>query len=159
MSYGSDEQTQNVFSRQILQLEMTVNIDKRFVIWGLCYAAAGMMLGIYMAASGNHAQMTTHAHILLIGFVVSFVYGLIHRLWLHEPGRGISNLQFVLHQVAAIMAVTGLFLLYGGFASEAKLMPLLGIGAVGVLLGMLLMLYMVVRFGAAKGVAGRPLTS
>ena len=133
-----------------------MKIDRRFVIWGLCYAAAGMMLGIYMAASGNHAQLTTHAHILLIGFVVSFVYGLIHRLWLHEPGRGISNLQFLVHQVAALMAVTGLFLFYGGFASEAKLAPLLGTGSVGVLLGMLLMLYMVIRFGTAKGLAQRP---
>ena len=133
-----------------------MKIDRRFVIWGLCYAAAGMMLGIYMAASGNHAQLTTHAHILLIGFVVSFVYGLIHRLWLHEPGRGIANLQFLVHQVAALMAVTGLFLFYGGFASEAKLAPLLGTGSVGVLLGMLLMLYMVIRFGMAKGLAQRP---
>jgi hypothetical protein len=136
-----------------------MKLDRRFVIWGLCYAAAGMILGIYMAASGNHAQMTTHAHVLLIGFVVSFVYGLIHRLWLHEPGRGISKLQFVLHQVAAFMALAGLFLFYGGFASEATLMPLLGIGSVGVLLGMLLMLYMVIRFGTTKGVAERALTS
>lgn len=136
-----------------------MKIDRRFVIWGLCYAAAGMILGIYMAASGNHAQMTTHAHVLLIGFVVSFVYGLIHRLWLHEPGRGISNLQFLLHQVAALMALAGLFLFYGGFASEARLMPLLGIGSVGVLLGMLLMLYMVIRFGTTKGVAERAVTS
>lgn len=126
-----------------------MTIDGRFLIWGLCYAAAGMVLGIYMAASNNHAQMTTHAHILLVGFVVSFVYGLIHRLWLHGPGRGISNLQFVLHQVAAFMTLVGLFLLYGGFASEAKLLPLLGIGSVGILLGMLLMLYMVIRFRAA----------
>jgi hypothetical protein len=41
----------------------------------------------------------------------------------------------------------GLFLLYGGKAAEATLKPLLGIGSVGVLAGMLLMLYMVLRPG------------
>ena len=44
----------------------------------------------------------------------------------------------------------GLFLLYGGKASEETLAPLLGVGSVGVLLGMLLMLYMVLRPGSAR---------
>jgi len=118
-----------------------------------------MVLGIYMAASGNHGEMVTHAHILMLGFVLSFVYGLIHRLWLREPGRGVANLQFWLHQVATIVLVVGLFLLYGGFVAEAKVGAILGIGAVCVLIAMLLMLYMVVRFGVTRAVAGRPATS
>lgn len=136
-----------------------MNIDRRFLIWGLCYAAAGMVLGIYMAATNNHGEMVTHAHILLVGFVVSFVYGLIHKLWLHEPGRGLANLQFVLHQAAVLTLSVGLFLLYGGFVPEAKLSAILGIGSVCVLVGMLLMLYMVIRFGTARGVSARPATS
>lgn len=136
-----------------------MNTDRKFLIWGLSYAAAGMVLGIYMAASENHGQLVTHAHILMLGFVVSFVYGLIHRLWLHEPAPRIANLQFVLHQAATITLSVGLFLLYGGFAPEAKLGPILGVGAVAVLLGMLLMLYMVIRFGAARTPAARAATS
>jgi hypothetical protein len=135
------------------QLEITVDIDKKYLLWGLCYAALGMVLGIYMAASDNHGQLVTHAHILMVGFVLSFVYGLIHRLWLHQPGRRMASLQFALHQLAAITLTVGLFLLYGGFAAEAKVIPLLGVGAVCVLLGMLLMLYMVIRFGTAAAVA------
>jgi surface polysaccharide O-acyltransferase-like enzyme len=132
-----------------------VDIDKKYLVWGLCYAVAGMVLGIYMAASENHGQLVTHAHILMVGFVLSFVYGLIHRLWLHEPGRGIANLQFVLHQLAAITLSAGLFLLYGGLVAEQKLIAILGLGSVCVLLGMLLMLYMAVRFGSPRAVAGR----
>jgi hypothetical protein len=44
----------------------------------------------------------------------------------------------------------GLFLLYGGNVPEATLDPILGIASAGVLLGMLLMLYMVMRFGRGK---------
>ena len=122
-----------------------VDMSRRYLVWALCYAAIGMGLGIYMAASHDHGQLVTHAHVLLVGFVLSLVYGIIHRLWLEAPRRGVAIAQFALHQIAAILMLVGLFLLYGGTASEEALAPLLGIGSVGVLLGMLLMLYMVLR--------------
>jgi hypothetical protein len=127
-----------------------MKLDRRFLIWALSYAAVGLALGIYMAASHNHAELVTHAHILLIGFVLSFVYGIIHKLWLEKPGRGVANVQFALHQAAAITISVALFLLYGNTLPESALAPVLGIASVGVLLGMLLMLYMVIRFGAAR---------
>lgn len=133
-----------------------MDMSRRYLVWGLCYAAIGMALGIYMAASHNHGQLVTHAHVLLVGFVLSLVYGLIHRLWLDAPRRALALTQFVLHQLAAILLLTGLFLLYGGKAGEETLAPLLGIGSVGVLLGMLLMLYMVVRPGTATVVGRSP---
>ena len=128
----------------------TVDMSRRYLVWALCYAAIGMALGIYMAASHNHGELVTHAHVLLVGFVLSLVYGIIHRLWLEAPRRGLAVTQFALHQVAAILMLLGLFLLYGGKASEETLAPLLGVGSVGVLLGMLLMLYMVLRPGSAR---------
>jgi hypothetical protein len=127
-----------------------MNLDRRYLIWSLSYAAVGLALGIYMAASQNHAELVTHAHILLIGFVVSFVYGIIHKLWLEKPSRAVANIQFVLHQAAAITISVGLFLLYGNIVPESILGPILGIASAGVLLGMLLMLYMVIRFGTEK---------
>jgi hypothetical protein len=127
-----------------------MDMSRRYLVWALCYAAVGMSLGIYMAASHDHGQLVTHAHVLMVGFVLSLVYGIIHRLWLDTPRRAIAMTQFVLHQAAAVLLLGGLFLLYGGKASEATLAPLLGVGSVGVLLGMLLMLYMVLRPGTAR---------
>src|SRR5215472_1389564 len=124
-----------------------MNLDRRFLIWGLSYATAGIVLGIYMAATHNHGELVTHAHILLIGFVLSLVYGIIHKLWLEKPNRAVANTQFVLHQAAAITISVGLFLLYGGIVPEPALGPVLGIASASVLLGMLLMLYMVMRSG------------
>jgi len=129
-----------------------MNLDKRFLIWGLSFAAVGLSLGIYMAATHNHGQLVTHAHILLIGFVLSFVYGIIHRLWLENPNRAMANVQFVVHQAAAVTISVGLFLLYGNMVSEPTLGPILGVASAGVLLGMLLMLYMAVRFAKGKAV-------
>lgn len=126
-----------------------MDYSRRYLVWALCYAAAGMSLGLYMAASHNHGQLVTHAHVLMVGFLLSLVYGLIHRLWLQAPGRALAATQFVLHQAAAATLCVGLFLLYGGKAPEATVGPVLGLGATGVLAGLLLMLYMVLRSGTA----------
>ena len=57
-----------------------MSLDKKFVVWALSFAAVGLSLGIYMAATQNHSELVAHAHIMLIGFVVSFIYGIIHKL-------------------------------------------------------------------------------
>lgn len=36
--------------------------DRKYLVWALFYVAAGMVLGIYMAGSHNHAQQVTHAN-------------------------------------------------------------------------------------------------
>jgi hypothetical protein len=125
-----------------------MSFDRRYLLCALAYAVLGMSLGIYMAASNNHAELVTHAHILLVGFVVSFIYGTIHKLWLVAPGAGISSLQFLLHQVSAITMATGLFLLFGNMAPIPTLEPILATASIGVLIAMLLMIYMVFRYRA-----------
>jgi hypothetical protein len=125
------------------------SFDRAYLIWALSYAAAGMGLGIFMAVSRNHDQFVTHAHILLVGFVTSLVYAVIHKLWLPAPPRVMATVQFVLHQAGCLAMFSGLLLLYGGVAADDRLAPLLGPAAVSVILGMLLMLVMVVRAGTA----------
>ena len=123
-----------------------MNFDRKFLLCALVYAVLGLSLGIYMAASHNHAEFVTHAHILLVGFVVSFIYGTIHKLWLVAPGAGISNLQFFLHQLSAITLAAGLFLLFGNMVPMPTLEPILAIASIGVLVALLLMIFMVLRF-------------
>lgn len=119
--------------------------DLKYLVCALCYGAAGMVLGIYMGASGNHGQLVTHAHILLVGFVVSFIYAVIHRLWLSAPSRLLAGTQLGLHQAGALGLVSGLLLLYGGVMSEHHLTPILGASAVAVLVSALLMLVLVLK--------------
>lgn len=127
--------------------------DKQFLICALIFAAVGLALGIYMAATDNHGQLVTHAHILMIGFVFSLAYAVIHRLWLDNPSRSLASTQFLLHQATAIAISIGLFLLFGGLVPAATLGPVLGIVSTGVLLSLLLMLYMVVKFGKRTSAA------
>ena len=87
---------------------------------GLGYAIVGMALGIFMAASHDHGQMVTHAHIMLVGFVVSFIYGFCHKLWLNNSTSKLAVAQYYVHQVGTLFIVMGLFLLYGKFVPLEK---------------------------------------
>lgn len=125
------------------------NFDRTYLIWALSYAAAGMALGIYMGASRNHGQFTTHAHIMLVGFVTSLIYAVIHRLWLTAPSRALATIQFILHQAGSLAMFAGLLLLYGHSASEDQVGPLMGPATIAVILGVLLMLVMVLKAGVS----------
>lgn len=105
----------------------------------LGYAILGMLLGIYMASSKNHGQLVTHAHIMLIGFVVSFAYAVIYKVWLTEYSHKLAMLQFALHSLGTILIVIGLFCLYGQWLPEPTIGPILGIASILVLSAMVVM--------------------
>lgn len=120
-------------------------MDRKFVLTALGYALIGLLLGIYMAASKNHGQLVTHAHIMLLGFVVSFVYGLCHKLWLSNDNMPIAILQYYLHQAGTLVLLVSLFLLYGKYADENVLNVVLGISSITVLLGVILMKVLIIK--------------
>jgi hypothetical protein len=114
-------------------------MDRKFIITAFVYAIVGMSLGIFMAASKNHIQFVTHAHILLAGFVVSFIYALTHKLWLDNSSGLLSKIKFYVHQVGIFLMSLGLFLLYGGIVAAETIDPMLAFSSFAVLAGMILM--------------------
>ncbi len=114
-------------------------MDKKYLMTAFGYAILGMLLGIYMAASKNHIQHVTHAHILLIGFVVTFAYAVCYKLWLSGPIGRLGQIQFYCHQLGTLVIVICLFLLYGRHVSDAILGPILGVASIAVLAGVVLM--------------------
>lgn len=114
-------------------------MDRKYILTSFGYAIVGLALGIFMAASKDHDHLVTHAHIMLIGFVVSFIYGLCHKLWLNNITSKLSLAQFYIHQVGALGVVIGLFLYYGKFVSLETIDPVLALSSIAVLIGMVLM--------------------
>lgn len=114
-------------------------MDRKFISTALGYAIVGLALGIHMAMSKNHGQHVTHAHIMLLGFVVTFVYGLCHKLWLGESSGKLAVVQYYVHQVGVVVLLAGLFLLYGNYAAPAAVEPVMGIASILVLAGMVMM--------------------
>jgi len=120
-------------------------MDRKFIITGFAYALAGLALGIFMAASRDHGHLVTHAHIMLIGFLVSFIYGLCHKLWLNNIVSKLSLVQFYCHQIGTIGLIVGLFLSYGKFVSLETMDPFLALSSIAVLIGMVLMMVLFVK--------------
>ncbi|MDH5710733.1 MAG: TonB-dependent receptor [Gammaproteobacteria bacterium] len=115
-------------------------MDRKYILTSLSYAVLGLSLGIYMAASQNHEQHVTHAHIMLVGFVVSFIYALLHKLWLNNIHSRLANIQFYLHQLGSFVLFIGLFLLYGEFIALDTIEPVLAFASILVFIGMITML-------------------
>jgi tetrahydromethanopterin S-methyltransferase subunit C len=137
-----------MFNQQ--QERKVMGFDRKYLVWALGYVALGMGLGIFMAASHNHAQHVTHAHILLVGFVVSLIYAVIHKLWLGEKPPRLAKLQFIAHQVGAVTMFGGLFLLFGNIVPETQLDPVLATASIAVFSAALLMIFMVYKANAVK---------
>ena len=114
-------------------------MDRKYILTAFGYAILGLALGIFMAASKNHCQHVTHAHIMLIGFLLSFIYGLCHKLWLNNSTSKLAIIQFYVHQVGAVVVLLSLFLLYGQFVDLETIDPVLAGSSIAVFAGVILM--------------------
>ena len=119
--------------------------DRKYLMWALGYIIAGMLLGVVMGATQDHSQHVTHAHILLVGFVTSLAYALIHKLWIGGVATQLAQIQFLAHQGGALVMFAGLLMLFGQVLPAEQLDPVLAASSVIVLLAAVLMMVMVVR--------------
>jgi hypothetical protein len=119
--------------------------DRKYLMWALGYAIAGMALGVVMGATQDHSQHVTHGHILLVGFVTSLAYALIHKLWIGPAATRLAQAQFLTHQGGALVMFVGLLMLFGQVLPVEQLDPVLAAASVVVLLAAVLMMVMVVR--------------
>lgn len=131
-------------------------MDRKFLLTAFGWAIIGMALGIYMASTQQLVQVVTHAHILLIGFVVSFVYALCHKLWLPRPAPKLAQTQFYLHQIASLVIFVGLFLIYGRLAPDNVVGPILSLASLALLIGVVLMKIMLIQATRSPSAAATP---
>lgn len=111
---------------------------------GLAWLLLGMLLGEHMGRSGDHAQMPTHAHIMLLGGVLSISWAVIYKVF-DIPAGLLAWIQTGFHHVSAAVMITALYMLYGHLAAEAALGPVLGISAIGAIVSVLLVLVQTLR--------------
>lgn len=120
-------------------------MDRKYVLTALGYGIIGMGLGLYMSLTHNPSQHVTHAHILLLGFVVSFIYALIHKLWILDSDGLLAKLQYYAHQVGSAVLFVGLFCFYDGILPGEKIGPVLGMASMVIFLGVILMKVMFIK--------------
>lgn len=111
---------------------------------GLLWLLLGMLLGEHMGRSGDHGQMPTHAHIMLLGGVLSISWAVIYKVF-EIPAGLLAWVQTGFHQVSTVVMITGLYMLYGHMAEEAVLGPVLGLSSIGAVVSVLLVLVQTLR--------------
>lgn len=86
---------------------------------GILLLLVGMGAGIFMAASQDHTMAPAHAHLNLLGFVVSCVYGTYYALFPAKAEGLLPKLHWAGHTLAVIAMVPALVgILYGHMQYE-----------------------------------------
>ena len=78
------------------------------------YGIAGILLGLYMAGSGNHAMHPVHAHLNLLGWVTLALFGLFYRAWPAAAATKLAKAHFWLFVPAHFVQMVTLAMLYAG---------------------------------------------
>lgn len=118
-------------------------LDRNYILLGLVWVIAGMVFGIWLGASNHLNYANSHAHMNLLGFVTSVLFGLLH--WAY-PGLGKSRLalwQFAIYEIGVALLVIGKILVDGGQQTL-----FLEVGSLVTIAGALLMLVMFFRNGS-----------
>ena len=89
-------------------------VARNFFTLAIVYAISGMILGLSMAISHDHSQMPTHAHIMVLGWVMSSVFAFFYHLVPAARSSRLAQVHFWLTAVSGIVLVVGLFMLLGG---------------------------------------------
>jgi cbb3-type cytochrome oxidase subunit 1 len=101
-------------------------VARNFFTMAVIYSIVGMMLGLSMAMSHDHSQLPTHAHIMVLGWVMSAVFAFFYHLVPAARASRLASIHFWLAAISSIGMVVGLFVLYGG---NPSIEPLLAISA------------------------------
>ena len=109
-------------------------VSRNFFTLAIGYAIVGMVLGLSMAMSHDHTQMPTHAHIMVLGWVMSSVFAFFYHL---VPAAGHRDWPraFLACAVSGIVLVVGLFMMLGG---NASIEPVVAVASMAFFAGMLL---------------------
>ena len=106
----------------------------------ILFLVVGIGLGISMAISGNHNALGAHAHINLVGWATSALFGTYYALAPTKAARPLAMVQFWIHVVGAIVMTVALYLLLQG---NAAMEMVVAAGSIIVAVGVLIFAYLV----------------
>ncbi len=107
------------------------------MLLGAAFLIIGIVMGMYMGGSGDHSLAVSHAHINLLGFVLSAVFALTYKCYPAMADTRLASVHFWAHLVGATLLNLLLFLLLLQVISDAAMVPLAPISEFLVLAGVL----------------------
>ncbi|MCG6856787.1 MAG: hypothetical protein LJE67_01830 [Salaquimonas sp.] len=115
------------------------NLPFAFLAFGVACVIVGMAYGIHMAVEQNFATAPAHAHLNLLGFVLSAIFAFYYHLVPSAQGR-LGWIHFVVHAVAVVLMFPGIILADTGHGDE-----LAKAGSVLAIIAMLIFAWILLR--------------
>ena len=130
-------------------------VARNFFTLAVIYSLVGMTLGLSMAMSHDHSQLPTHAHIMVVGWLMSAVFAVFYHLMPVARASRLATIHFWLAAISSLGMFTGLFVLYGG---NPVIEPVLGVSAMAYFAATVLFAFIALRAlwgGETAGATGR----
>lgn len=121
-------------------------IDRNFILIGLIWVIIGMIYGTWLGASGHNNFANSHAHINLLGFVTSVLFGILYWAYPSLAKSRLAIWQFAIYEVGVLLLIIGKILV----DKDGTETPFLPAGSIVTILGTALMLYLFARDKTAR---------
>ena len=109
-----------------------MNLSKRLLKIAAVYFMIGSVFGLVMGITKNFLEAPVHAHLNLLGWASFGLIGLLYRTHPQMAQTRLATAHFWLHNLGLPIAMAGLFFLLRG---ESRAGPIVGVGAVCVVIG------------------------
>lgn len=109
-------------------------ISHLFFKSAILFLIAGIGIGIHMAISGDHGVTGAHAHVNLLGWVSSAIFGGYYALNPAKAEGRLAMVHYGIYTAGVLVMVVGLYLLLKG---NAAMEPVVAVGSLITLAGVL----------------------
>ena len=113
-------------------------IDRNYILVGLSWVIIGMIYGAWLGATHQNNFANSHAHINLLGFVTSVLFGILYWAYPSMAKSRLAIWQFALYEVGVLLLVIGKILVDRDNTETVFLQ----IGSMVTIVGTAMMLYL-----------------
>lgn len=128
-------------------------ISELFFKTAIVFLILGIAAGLQMAISGNHGAYPAHAHINLLGWVTSAIFGGYYALNPAKAARSIAMVHYGVYNLGLVVMLPALYLMLHG---NPALEPIVATGSMIVAGSVLIFAFVVFSAETARSVSGIP---
>lgn len=122
-----------------------MNVVRNFLLLGSVFLIIGLFIGMYMGGSGDHTLAPSHAHINLVGFVITMIFALTYKAFPAMLEGRLAGIHFWCHLVGAVGLNIMLFMLMAGMIGPESMAPIAPITELLVTIGVAIFAWNIFR--------------
>jgi len=121
-------------------------LDRNYILIGLCWVIVGMIFGAWLGASHHNNFANSHAHLNLLGFVTSVLFGMLYWAFPAMAKSRAAMWQFVIYELGVVILVIGKIMV----DNDGSETIFLQVGSVLAIVGAAMMLWLFAARSNAK---------